>query len=250
MTDTTLAKAQSATDDLAYAAAAGPRARGFLIKIDNEYELVEWRGDQFARPWQVERGVLGTTPAAHSQGATVSVDPSIGGGSQTLAQVLVVGHETGPTLPILVTGTNQAAHTIEAATGAQLGPAFLIVGVEPGDGSGGQAVLQAADGVTGFNGGNAILSGGGGNGGGGPQATGGVFTALGGLGDGTPGDLELFGGGVGTGTGMRGGDIKLLPTQGDGAGRNGQVIVTIPTADPHVVGALYSTAGTVKVSAG
>lgn len=92
MADTTLTKAQPAAytprtnldaaiasqPDEAWVAAAGPREHGFLIKIDDEYEYVYRRGDQFARPWQVERGALGSTPAAHSNAATVAVEPAIG----------------------------------------------------------------------------------------------------------------------------------------------------------------------------
>lgn len=80
MADTTLTAAQDENDELAYVAGAGPREADFLIQIDSEYEFVEWRGNQFARPWQVQRGYLGTARAAHSQGATVSVEPAIGGG--------------------------------------------------------------------------------------------------------------------------------------------------------------------------
>jgi hypothetical protein len=85
MTTTTLTAAQPAShldDDYAllHAAAAGPRGADFIVKIDNELEYVEWRGDQFARPWQVRRGFLGTDVAAHSNGATVTIEPSLGGG--------------------------------------------------------------------------------------------------------------------------------------------------------------------------
>jgi hypothetical protein len=79
MTTTTLTADQSDDDVEASVAAAGPRESDFLIQIEDEYQYVEWRGDQFVHPWQVKRGFLGTLPVAHASGATVTVDPAIGG---------------------------------------------------------------------------------------------------------------------------------------------------------------------------
>lgn len=44
----------------------------FLVQIDEEFELVQLRGGQVARPWQVTRGAFGTTPADHDSGAAVT----------------------------------------------------------------------------------------------------------------------------------------------------------------------------------
>lgn len=53
-----------------------------------------------------------------------------------------------------------------------------------------------------------------------------------------------------TGGNQAGGDITMATGVGNGTGRHGQIIVTIPAADPHITGALYAIAGVVNVSAG
>ncbi len=47
-----------------------------------------------------------------------------------------------------------------------------------------------------------------------------------------------------------GGDLKLEGGNGGGTGRDGQIIVIVPTSDPLVAGALWNSSGTLKVSAG
>lgn len=105
MADTTLTADQAVGDVAAFVAGAGPAARGFLIKIDSELELVTWHGDQAVRPWQVERGVLGTTAAAHSNGATVTVQPAVYVGPLPTPTVraaagVPTGAPTGTELPL------------------------------------------------------------------------------------------------------------------------------------------------------
>lgn len=85
------------------------------------------------------------------------------------------------------------------------------------------------------------------------DASGATVEANGATNAGTGGGIDLVGGGAGTGQGLNGGDINVRPGQGDGAGRHGLIIIGsggLPTADPHVVGALWSSAGVVHVSAG
>lgn len=119
MADTTLSAAQGIADTLAYAVAAGPRERDFLIKIDEEYEFVEWRGNQVTRPWQVQRGYLGSARAAHDSGATVSVEPSLAGGGGSISATVggvSFGAITGLSLP---------------GTGVDLGGGLVGVGLIP-----------------------------------------------------------------------------------------------------------------------
>lgn len=252
MTDTTLTQAQSATSDLAAVAGAGPRERGFLIKIDNEYQLVAWRGNQFARPWQVERGVFGSTPAAHSQGATVSVDPAIGGGGSisvtdgtTTVTPASLLHLASSTVTDLGGGSAQATPfgplTWEASDQTVIGGDASEVGPYAGR-------VRITDSVNRF----AALVGGA------PadsvsDASGATVEANGATNAGTGGGVDLVGGGAGTGQGLNGGDINVRPGPGDGAGRHGLIIIGsggLPTSDPHVVGALWNSSGTVHVSAG
>lgn len=65
------------------------RAMPFVAKFDDEYVMVTGGAAPIdARPypnpttyrWEVERGVLGSNPAAHAIAAEMTVDPSIGGG--------------------------------------------------------------------------------------------------------------------------------------------------------------------------
>lgn len=109
------------------------------------------------------------------------------------------------------------------------------------DGAPGPIQLIAADSAdpTGGNGAGVTLQGGNGNVAGG----GGRINIYGGSGatDGAGGDGP-------------GGDILLSPgTRGGVTGRNGLVIFDpdmLPTADPHVNGAAWNSAGTLKISAG
>lgn len=59
-----------------------------------------------------------------------------------------------------------------------------------------------------------------------------------------------------SGSNIDGADITVAPGTGDGAGRDGLIILKhsgaagLPTADPMVAGALWNSSGTVKISAG
>lgn len=70
---TELTATQSANSRTASVAAAHTLDGGFLIQIDDEIQLVEKRGNQIAQPWQVQRGMFGTTKAQHDSGADVTV---------------------------------------------------------------------------------------------------------------------------------------------------------------------------------
>jgi hypothetical protein len=133
--------------------------------------------------------------------------------------------------------------------GAAASQAYLELDPDAGDGSGSWAGVGAGDAIAGFDGGDAFLSGGGGNGGG--QS--GQIKATGGKADGTGGGVLLRPNSGMVGSGKAGGDVHVNLGTGDGAGRQSLVLIEgagLPTADPHVVGALYSTAGVVHVSAG
>lgn len=123
-----------------------------------------------------------------------------------------------------------------------------------GPSNAGKIGLGGADGDTGQQGGSAYLIAGGGNGA--TTSYGGLVTLDGGHGDGTGGNATLMSGQAASGTNKPGGDVIIAPQAGDGSGRHGLVILggignpALPTADPHVAGALWNNSGVVTVSAG
>ena len=131
-------------------------------------------------------------------------------------------------------------------------PASFIPVVQPGDPTNYQvAMIQALTGIdgSGVNPGESISIGAGsqGTGSGGPGS---VSINAGNSGAKAGGQIQLYGGNAGSGNNA-GGDILLNPGTGAGAGRVGLIItVNVPTADPHVVGAIYSVAGALHISAG
>lgn len=69
---TTLTEAITADATLLPVAAPSPNGRAdFLIRVDAETMKVVGRGHKLT--WSVQRGLLGTTPAAHNAGATVAL---------------------------------------------------------------------------------------------------------------------------------------------------------------------------------
>lgn len=64
------------------------------------------------------------------------------------------------------------------------------------------------------------------------------------------GSIQLAPGSANTGN-ADGGDLYIFGGSGSGSGRQGQILCpALPSADPHVFGALYITAGSLMVSAG
>lgn len=264
MTDTTLTVAQPSDTHapgwaLAYCAAAGPREGDFLIKIDNEYEYVEWRGDQFAVPWQVKRGYLGSTPAAHSEGATVTVEPSLGsagGGS--------ISATDGTTTVDPATSLSFPAHTLTDLGSGVAGVGPQITNITSVRGS--PVRIHGLDGLTDASGDSVDIFGGEADDGGG--ANGGDITVHGGqagAGTGAGGAIELTAG-FGN-TASAGGDVLIKAGDGDfgdnavglslrltGAdgttGKGHLLLVGLPTADPSIAGAIWSNSGVLTVSAG
>lgn len=102
-----------------------------------------------------------------------------------------------------------------------------------------------AFGTAGGTGGTVYINGGRAVGG----AGGAVYLHGGNTTTGAPGNVALFGGYNFAGTGG-GGSIKLVPGF-DSGGHAGPIIIQgLPTADPHVVNALWNSSGTMHISAG
>ena len=162
------------------------------------------------------------------------------------------------------------------ASGAGARPDTL--NINGGDGlqgaSGGSVAINGgnSDDLGGY-GGNALLQAGGTNGGNGGIAgvLGGNSTGVSGVG-GNGGMIEIYGGGAanagtggiggmvdimggdGYGAGQHGGDVRIQPGAGGNAATNGHVLMLrLPTADPHIVNALWvdaASANVLKVSQG
>lgn len=254
--------------------------------LDSEYIVVG--GPHLVRPAQpssplngpwCSRAQAGSTAATHSSGATLTryyPDAPGGGdgipqGGPLTADLDAGGHDVTNIANILGGATVEiTAATDTGATGANL---ELLRGNAQALGDGGEASLNAGTGSTGP-GGDISLNGGRG----GAGQNGGTATVQGGTadaGDGAYGasiaanNGESNGNGGGlvfaaadalSGSGGDGGSVMVLAGAGDGAGahgnitfivQGGQVIVTgLPTSDPGVAGALYTTAGALMVSTG
>lgn len=115
-----------------------------------------------------------------------------------------------------------------------------------GNGNGGAATMQAGEGAGGFAGGSASLYGGAGGSAGGAEGS--SISFGGGQANGAGGEVFAESGDAESGSNAQGGDVWLVPGAGDGAGRDGQLIAPLPTADPSVANALWSDSGTVVVS--
>lgn len=162
----------------------------------------------------VLRGADGTLRASHAHGAVVSDANIPTSGGVTPAT---------PTLAQVLAAGNDANVLSITNINDLGGPGGVGQGgrVTPGDGTSNNA------GDTNIEGANA-KPGGGGHG----------------------GDVLIEAGNPDPDGGDRGGDVYLTPHAGDGAGRHGQVILTVPTSDPHVAGAVWSSSGTLHISAG
>lgn len=133
-------------------------------------------------------------------------------------------------------------------TGGDGGDYTIIAGsAQGGNGQGGGMELDSGAGEGSGNGGNFFLT----AGGGGTTGVGGQFQIKGGLGGATTGaggDLFLQAGNAQAGDSNGGGIIFNAGTK-SGAGTDGQIMMpTLPTSDPAIPGALYVSAGTLKIS--
>ena len=200
--------------------------------IDSEYVLIVG-GDISTTPTAL-RGQNGSAPTTHDAGAELVLGWG-SGSSQTLEQTLELGNDTGDNLIVVPNGVIDGAH------GHQ-----IQVSASPDANAGGAGFVLYVGGVqTGTDGGLAQIAGG--QGANGPGGAGAVFNG----GDADGGSVELTAGTAGGPDLSNGGDITLTVSGGFTGGRHGQIILSgLPTADPHVVGALYSTAGILHVSAG
>ena len=118
-------------------------------------------------------------------------------------------------------------------------PSVAPAGISPGT-----AVLQAVAATSGFNGGQVSVVGGAcadsAHNGGGIYITPGAHSSTG-----AGGEIVLTGG---TSSGGAGGNVQI--TAGSGATAGHIILANLPTANPNIVGALYTAAGVLKVSAG
>lgn len=71
MAGTTLTVAQLPTDRLLHVADASNREGGFLVRVDDELEVVE--GDGRLNDWRVTRAVQGSKRTEHAAGSSVIV---------------------------------------------------------------------------------------------------------------------------------------------------------------------------------
>lgn len=135
-----------------------------------------------------------------------------------------------------------------SGSGAPGGDITVSPGAGDGAAAGGSLGVIAGAGGSSGDGGWAVLNGGGANANAGIA---GQVAAQGSYATGEGGGIKINPGDAETGSGQRGGDTLILHSAGDGAGRQGLTILRgLPTADPHVAGALWSNLGIVTVSAG
>lgn len=166
-----------------------------------------------------------------------------GGTTPTLAQVLAQGNDPGGHQITAASATNShgATESIAAGGASKGGAVTLTAGAAvAGGASGGDVNITAGDGAV--------------------AAPGGTVFILGGPGDGdnnNGAEIDVIGGPDNTGAGASivlkpaspspssaaaGGDVSVSLPAGDGAGRHGQFIFhNLPTADPHVAGALFTS---------
>lgn len=159
---------------------------------------------------------------------------SVSGANLALAGTLTM--PAGGTVTTLQTGTSGGDLTISpsaAVSGGSVGGALnLIVASNLGaQSTGGPVNIQGGGGAGNFGGGSINIKAG-------DSATS-TFSAV--------GSVNITAGNI-TGAAAPGGDIVLTPGTGSA---NGHIkLVSIPTSDPHVANALYTTAGALMVSAG
>lgn len=183
------------------------------------------------------QGINATTSVGYAllQGATYTVNSSRTGGNVFVAGGDVQqgngGNVTirGGTTADVSTGGEGGGVSITTNSGGRSGRSGITVRVSDNGGSGGSP--------------DDLILGGGNN-----ASNSGLAW------NGHGGDVKINGG-TSVGDGNRGGDITIAPgtaTNGSiSAGRRGLVIIpNLPTADPHVVNALWNDAGVLTVSAG
>jgi hypothetical protein len=184
----------------------------------------------------VARGVGGSTPAAHSSGATLTrYYPDAPGGGDGIPQ-------GGPLSAPLDADDNDLVNlgNIQGNGTFDLHGAFFQFQGLAGGVKGGlvfddedDTIISGGGGSAGEPGQQVILRGGNGAGG----STDGASITL------KPGGDDNVGPAAGA-------DMYLTPSPGIGGGRDGLIIPILPTSDPAVAGALWNDTGTVKVSAG
>ena len=208
------------------------------------------------------QGAPGATGPAGPPGATGPAGPQGpqgapgAGGASDLASVLAIGNLTGE-LPIEFPNGRISALTaapdyqnMMLAGAVQDGPASGRVPASvqlgfTGYGAGGTFQAQGGYGEAGERGGSVNFSAGRGNG---QSGNGASFSAGGGQANGKGSDLGFNAGAGGWGSNQAGGNLSLVPGAGHGTGARGQLIVSIPTADPGVANALWDSAGNVVLS--
>jgi hypothetical protein len=240
---------------------------GYPGRLLCESEVIYVYGGAGTTQITVARGQDGTQYARHTHVtiADANIPTSSGGGTPTLAQVLAEGNSTGGTAVEGGTTAGASSLTLQNGTASGTPGITTLAGAGSANGQGGQLALVAADGTgSGHDGGTLSLNAGQSAAG----ETGGEVDIIGGYGDNgnsTPAELEIQGG-VGSGNGGsvvatlgdaesgsngNGGNFMIHPGAKDGTGRIGLVVISaIPTADPHVAGALWSSSGIIHISAG
>lgn len=179
-------------------------------------------------------------PGGHVEVAAGSGGLNGDGGAVTLAGGQ--GQGTGAGGNVEITGGFCA--------GTGFGGSVNIAGGPSSDGTAGSAELRGGDGgLVSGSGANARVYGGDANGAG---DGGSVLIKAGGGGatSGSGGEVSVTAGNANANN-DNGGNIYLQPGAKDGSGTDGLIFLSrVPVADPHLAGALWNSAGTLKISAG
>jgi len=182
-------------------------------------------------------GTAGNGAGSFAGGVTI-----LGGamGSSGIPGDIVIGGSTAISTDITVGG---GSVTIYAGDGPGAGGAINVTaGSAVMHGGGADVGIDAGNGIGSFAG-NIYLRGGNGD-------IGGEVALFAGVGSsGAGGAINIFAGDSNGGNGP-GGDINFFTGAGNGSGRTGLIFLNLGSTNPGVSGALWNSAGTVKVSTG